>query len=514
MTKNYSKFNKLLESEMDIYIYLIHKSLESVKIYTSEKFDDKQNERVILSIIYNSSISFLYLIENSKMKFGDLKKYLTEIFELYYEIYQDLRPKIKVVYQIFYTYLVTRILLYLNRDKAYDFYYYEMFFQKIYPMREMRKRTLYCINEINSHSKETPEEEESEESNSQSSENISSENVESKNEEENLNDNEMYEQEEKLEFTIFLNFLNIYVIYLNELNSVRKNLTVDKSGVAKFNFKSLNDKIKYVLDSSIKISDDQFKLEKNESFDERNSVTKGQTQLRVLNQLTVSGGDNSNHNSINPFTDYNSTHVNQNNEMTKNYAGVKNLYPDVKNDYEFESVLLESIIYYKLEKKILEIGIVEFKRYKFYYYDTEYIDIILIEKILRGIGIRNKLRDFCEDNPVDIEDNFEDDSSSIDNKNDVSLMNILIKNLQNYDIVVHYHSFEKAYYQILHEEFIKNDMVNFIECLIKKFDKNDLESIYAMKFFNYIKMNEMYPQEKQFFIKGNDTLSLVKFIKS
>ena len=45
-------------------------------------------------------------------------------------------------------------------------------------------------------------------------------------------------------------------------------------------------------------------------------------------------------------------------------------------------------------------------------------------------------------------------------------MNILIKNLQNYDIVIHYHSFEKAYYQILHEEFIKNDMVNFIECLI------------------------------------------------
>ena len=31
-----------------------------------------------------------------------------------------------------------------------------------------------------------------------------------------------------------------------------------------------------------------------------------------------------------------------------------------------------------------------------------------------------------------------------------------------------------------------------------------------MKFFNYIKMNEMYPQEKQFFIKGNDTLSLVE----
>ena len=57
---------------------------------------------------------------------------------------------------------------------------------------------------------------------------------------------------------------------------------------------------------------------------------------------------------------------------------------------------------------------------------------------------------------------------------------------------------------------LKNDMDKFIESLIKKFNKNDLENIYAMKFFNYIKMNEMYPQEKQFFIKGNDTLSLVE----
>ena len=39
---------------------------------------------------------------------------------------------------------------------------------------------------------------------------------------------------------------------------------------------------------------------------------------------------------------------------------------------------------------------------------------------------------------------------------------------------------------------LKNDMDKFIESLIKKFNKNDLENIYAMKFFNYIKMNEMY----------------------
>ena len=165
MTYNYSKFNKLLETEMDTYLDLIDKSLERVKIYTSEKFDDKQNERVILSIIYNSSIAFLYLIENCKKNFFTLKNQISKIFKLYFEIYQDLSPKIKIVYQIFYTYLITRILLFLNRDKAYDFYFYEVFFQNIYPLKEMKNRTLECIKEINSHCKETPEEEESEESN-------------------------------------------------------------------------------------------------------------------------------------------------------------------------------------------------------------------------------------------------------------------------------------------------------------------------------------------------------------
>ena len=503
MTKNYFKFNKLLETEIDIYIDLVNKSLESVKIYTSEKFDDKQNERVILSIIYNSSIAFMYLIENSKMKFYELKNYITKIFELYFEIYQDLRPKIKIIYHIFYIYLVTRVLLFLNRDKAYDFYYYEVFFQKIYPLNEIRNRTLYCIKEINSHSRETPEEEESEveESHNQTSENISSDNIHSEIDIEK--DEEVYEQEEKYEFTIFLNFLNIYVIYLNELNSIRQNIITEQKGETKFKFKSINEKIKLVLDSSIKITDDQIKANRNESFDDKNSFIKGQTQLKVLNQLTVSG-DTSNQASLNP-NDINSTQANLNND------NIKTIYPNFINNYEFESVLLESIIYYKLEKRILEIGIIENKRYKFYYYDTDFIDLILIEKILRGIEIKNKLRDFCEDNPVDVDiDEVTDDNSSNEEKNYIPLMNILIQNLQSYELVVHYHRIENEYYEILHEEFIKNDMVKFIESLIKKFNKNDLENIYAMKFFNYIKMNEMYPQEKQFFIKGDDTLSLVE----
>ena len=507
MTKNYIKFNKLLETEMDIYLDLIDKSLESVKIYTSEKFDDKQNETVILSIIYNSSIAFLYLIENSKKNFFSLKNQISKIFKLYYEIYQDLRPKIKIVYQIFYTYLITRILLYLNREKAYDFYFYEVFFQNIYPLKEMKSRTLECIKEINSHCKETPGDESSEEDN-QSSDNLSSDNLNSNNEEEEneINDDEIYEEEEKLEFIIFLNFLNIYIIYLNELNSLRQNIKSEHSGVAKFNFKSLNEKIKKLLDTNIKITDDQLKHGKNDSFDERISI-KGQTQLKVLNQLTTSVS-NSSQNSITPFGD---PHLNQNNDNSKNY-GFKNIILEVKNDYEFESVLLESIIYYKIEKKILEIPIIEDKRYKFYYYDTEYIDIIIIEKILRDIGIQKKLREFCEDNPLDNDDIFSSETYSSNDKYDdkIPLITILIQNFQKYEKVVHYNVDENVYFQILHQQFIQNDMVKFIESLIRKFDRNDFENIYHMKFFNYFKMNQMYPQEKQLFKKVDDTLSLVE----
>ena len=88
-------------------------------------------------------------------------------------------------------------------------------------------------------------------------------------------------------------------------------------------------------------------------------------------------------------------------------------------------------------------------------------------------------------------------------------MSILIQNLQEYDFVVHYYKNENAYYQILHDQFIKNDMVKFIESLIKKFNKNDLENIFAMKLYNYIKMNEMYPEDKKLLKKGDDTLSVV-----
>ena len=68
-SKNFSNFHKLIKNEIKDYTDLIIKSLETVKNFISSKFNDKENESTVLSIVYNSAISFLYLIENSKFVF-------------------------------------------------------------------------------------------------------------------------------------------------------------------------------------------------------------------------------------------------------------------------------------------------------------------------------------------------------------------------------------------------------------------------------------------------------------
>ena len=83
MSKNYKQFNKLIANEMLVYIELIVKSLETVKNYISDKYNDKENEKINLSIIYNSAVTFLYLVENSKIPFAELKNHMTKIFTTY-----------------------------------------------------------------------------------------------------------------------------------------------------------------------------------------------------------------------------------------------------------------------------------------------------------------------------------------------------------------------------------------------------------------------------------------------
>ena len=486
MSKNYKQFNKLIANEMLVYIELIVKSLETVKNYISDKYNDKENEKINLSIIYNSAVAFLYLVENSKIPFAELKNHMTKIFKLFLDIYQDLPPNLKVIYHIFYTYLVTRVLLFLNKEKAYDFYYYEMFYQSIFPLKEMRSRVIDCVRQLNVSQNE---ESEAEDENDLLSETSMAKKSEVKSEhEDNSEDSQLRQLTEKL---VYLNFLTIYTIYINELNSVRQSVSTDKSALPAFKFKNLYEKIKLVLNTGIKITDEQFNLNKNDSINEgrdsivRNTGTQfGNNQFKILNQF-------SNHN---VHSNVSVTNNDDDNFKFKSQK-MKTINKDINNNYEFESILLQSIIHYKLEKKILEICVTKDTRYTFYYYDTEFIDILLIEKIIRDIGISGLIRNvFEEDTERTAKTNFSNNSSIISSSSLNTPMNVLMQYRIEFNLMMSYATQEEIYHDILHSQYIKNDMSKYLNDVVKSFNENDTRAITAMKFFNYIKMNEMYPE--------------------
>ena len=499
MSKNYSKFNKLIMSEVNVYIDLIVKSLETVKNYISDKYNDKENEKINLSILYNSAIAFLYLVENSKIPFAELKNHMTKIFKLFLDIYQDLPPELKVLYHIFYTYLVSRVLLFLNKEKAYDFYYYEMFYQSIFPLKEIRGRVIDSIRQLNIDSATDEEDEMLSEVNS----------IDKKSDEENEDEEEQEESaeiEEKTEKLIYLNFLTIYVIYLNELNSVRQSVSTDKSALPSFKFKNLSEKIKLVLDTSIKISDEQFNINKNDSLVEgrdsivRNTGTQfGTNQFKILNQF-----------STNNLQSNMSVSNNDDDNFKFKSQKMKTIRNEVFNDYEFESILLQSIIHYKLEKKILEICITKENRYKFYYYDTDFIDILLIEKVLRDIEIGNYIRSIFEEDAAQATKSLASNQSGDSTEGLKTPLNVLKQYRIEFNVMMSYATQEEIYHDILHSQYIKNDMIKYLNNIVKSFNEGDSKAIAAMKYFNYVKMNEMYPENFSDTVESEASKSLME----
>ena len=58
--------------------------------------------------------------------------------------------KYKIVYQILYTYGVTRVLLFLNKlKKSNDEFNYDIFFKLLYPTGKMRDNISFCFETIN-----------------------------------------------------------------------------------------------------------------------------------------------------------------------------------------------------------------------------------------------------------------------------------------------------------------------------------------------------------------------------
>jgi hypothetical protein len=179
---------------------------------------------------------------------------------------------------------------------------------------------------------------------------------------------------------------------------------------------------------------------------------------------------------------------------------VKNLKS--RKNYQFESILVESIILYKyrLKNQTLEIP-VKNRKFKgveeeilsnnenrdntstlsekieelrnremitFYYYDNEFIDLILLEKICNDINLKENLNYYC------IEEN-------IQNKIHIAkddLMKIVLNMKTECKLLM---SYNKNEYKILHDQFIQNDMEQFIMLLKTRFTNKDFNNIYSMK---------------------------------
>ena len=166
----FPKFHKLVPENFDIYKKMIFNSLESVKDFQGkDNQNESEEEKLLLCICYYISESLLFLLKNCKKVFSEVQEFTQKVFEKLIDIYRLCRnPKNKVIFQIFYNYLVTRILILLNKERNYDSYKYESFFKKIFPKKEMKKNILNCIYELQ---KDEENEIDSEEENEEESKN-------------------------------------------------------------------------------------------------------------------------------------------------------------------------------------------------------------------------------------------------------------------------------------------------------------------------------------------------------
>ena len=530
-----SDYHKNIEKNYKLYEILLLKSLKCISTYPINEIGEKE-QCLFLNICFYGIEVFLLILKYSKLCFNTTKDFIENIFfELQIIFEQYLNKKYKIIYQILYTYAVTRILLILNKKKTYDSYSYDMFFKFIYPIDKMRKNILLCVEIINNNSNK-------EHIISRKNSNIFFDNKYSSNEQDDDNDDEassLYipddekgpliinehipiipmdlskfnmnmnlieskyteekttkindKEEEKEKYweedfikwdkdefnrlSFYLNFLSVYVIYLNDKNSLLEEksnellINEKNEDEEKFSFNILSSKINNLLDNHYNYS------------------------------------NNKNPNNLISYQNE-STLIKEEQYFNENY-GPKNM------EYKFHSALLESILKYRamLGKKKVEIKVRKAKiknndddndndslnEYKktetqntemsmfndilnnntniiFYYYDKEYIDIILLEKILSAIELKEDLMNYCIEEYHNIKQNPE----IFDNL-------LIIK--KNYQMIQSYYDEE---YNLIHDSFIKNNMGLLIKKLLKSFNSNDLIEIEGME--NYITktMGEIY----------------------
>ena len=527
-------FYKKISQNHQLYESLFLKSFTFISKYPMGNVGDKE-QYLFLNICLYGIEAFLFVIKYCKLTFNKLKDSIKNICDELRKIFDKFKyKKYQIVYQILYTYLVSRILLFLNKQKNYDSYSYEILFNFIYPINKMRENISFCIETINNNSnKENIISRKNTNIflNNRSSVEIIEDNDdhdvsislyglddektplvvqdlktkilpmdlsnihlgEAKKQKEKSSilkyeDNEKLNQDEEFikwddedEFnrlSFYLNFLSVYVIYLNDKNFLMKKNNNEFFGKEKnyefdedFSFNSLSGKIKTLLDYHyLNINSPNF-------IDKTN------------NNISLESDDNS--------------LINEEKIYFGEKLGPKNI------DYKFHSLLLESILTYRamLKKNSVEIAVKKIMEIKsdennneyiktetqnyetsnknnnenddnviFLYYDQEYIDIILLEKIFNAIELKEYLMNYC------IEDyHYEKKKSEI--------LDNLLTIKKNYKL---FESYEDEEFNLCHNLFIKNNMESLIKKILKSFNSNDLIQIEEMENYLYNKMGEIY----------------------
>ena len=521
-------FHKTISKYYELYGSLIYKSFKIISKYSIDIIGEKI-QYLFLNICFYGIESFLIIIKNSKLPFSDIKDFMENIFSELLKIFEQfINKKFKIIYQILYTYAVSRVLLFLNKQKNYDSSLYDAFFNFIYPINKMRENILYCIETFNNNSNKAniisrsnsnvflPKE---------SNFNVQDDDAEtfcipndekkplivqnlksrilpmdlsnimnigeaktSKDkttifkEEENLDDNKndedfiWWDNEDEFDrLSFYLNFLSVYVIYLDDKNSLlheNKNefSTNDNNNndiKEVFSFNILSSKIKYLLDYS-------YNYFNNSSYkeDSNNLISTEDTLIKE----------------------------------EKRFFGEELEPKNLNNDYKFHSALLESILNYRTmhRKNIVEVQVKNIKKREnindypktetenqefsicsninenknviFYYYDPEYIDIILLEKIFNAIELKEDLMSYCIE-----EYKFEKDIPE--------LLENLMDIKKNYKLIESYVDEE---FNLIHNYFINNNMELLIKKILKSYNSNDLIEIEEMDNYLFNKMGEIY----------------------
>lgn len=525
----YRNFKETIPEYFELYYKMIISSLHTINLY-QDNLIGKEEEKYFLKICFYSCESFMIVIFNSKKNFNELRGFMIDILSKLLKLYHHLKnPKNRIIFQILYTYYISRVLLFISKEKYLDEFSYNSFFQIIYPMDKMHEQVTNCIKELEKNDEDEEEEDSSEEKENTEDNNILNENNKKNikmsnistyshnlNQKSNLNNinndvnknkiNIIYPEniinsnindtgiiwendEEKEKFCFYLNYLSIYLLYLHDRNSMKKvrdNVNEEIIFNSKeYNYKNLYTKIEKLLGdkNNQNIIKDNFQDNLNLQTFNSNEISQ---KIKVSNRESTLNSQNF----------------------------VKKLKS--RKYFQFESLLVEAIILYKyrLKNKNIEIPVknkeekigeeeiinnnasedkssslsgkvIEGRNNEmitFYYYDNEFIDLILLEKICNDVNLKETLDYYCTEKNMIDEYNYHKEG----------LMKVILNMKTECKLLMSYYKGEN---KILHEQFIQNDMEKFIILLKTRFTKRDFNTIYSMKKYLYRKMNEIYSDD-------------------